>query len=457
MPDATTLDLAPLRDRCKGAVLAPEDDGYDAARVAFNLTVDQRPAAVALPADADDVAEIVRFAREERRQVAPQRTGHNAAPLGSLDDALLLRTDAMRGAEVDAERRTARAMAGAQWTEVVPQASALGLAPLHGSAPNVGVVGYTLGGGVGWYARKHGLACNRVSAVELVTGEGQLVRADAQSEPGLFWALRGGGGNFGVVTAIEFDLLPIERVFAGVLFFPFERASEVLHAWHEWLPGVPEEVTSVGRLLQFPPFEEIPEPMRGKSFAIVEAVCLLDEDAAAELLAPLRQLGPAMDTFASLPPEGISGLHMDPPEPVPAASAHELLGDLPAQAIDELVAAVGPDSGSSLISVELRHGGGALSRAEPGAGALSSLAGEFVSFGVGATPAPPMAEAVGADLDRLTAALAPYACGRFLNFTEGAYDVRKMFGDETFDKLRAIKAEHDPEGIIKANHSVIAT
>jgi FAD/FMN-containing dehydrogenase len=154
----------------------------------------------------------------------------------------------------------------------VPRASELGLAALHGSSPNIGIAGYTLGGGVGFYHRKHGLACNRVTAIELVTAGGEQIRVDAEHEPDLFWALRGGGGSFGVVTALEFDLLPLPEIFAGALLFPAEQASEVLHGWREWTAGMPEEMTSVGRLMNFQPVPEVPDPFRAKSFAVLEVI-----------------------------------------------------------------------------------------------------------------------------------------------------------------------------------------
>src|SRR3954466_12185254 len=267
----TMIDAAPAL-RLRGRVVRPGDADWDTARQAFNLTVDQRPAAIAFPVDAADVATAVDYARDAGLRVAPQRTGHNAAPLGALEDVLLVRTDALQGIEIDAGRGRARVNAGAKWEDVVPAASDLGLAALHGSTGDVSVVGYSLGGGLGWYARQHGLAANSVTAVELVTADGEHVRADCDNEPvradcdnepELFWALRGGAGNFGVVTALEFDLFEQPLDYAGVLFFPWERAGEGLHAWREGLPSTPDEVTSVGRIMQFPPLPQVPGAFRG--------------------------------------------------------------------------------------------------------------------------------------------------------------------------------------------------
>jgi FAD/FMN-containing dehydrogenase len=451
MPDAHAL-----RRLIGGPALAPGEADYDAARGAFNLNVDQRPALIAEPGSREEVAAVVDFARQEGLRVAPQRTGHNAAPLGPLEGTVLLKTNRLDRVHVDPAARCARTGSGARWEDVVPQASELGLAALHGSTPDVSVAGYSLGGGMGWYARKHGLAANSVRAIELVTADGEIRRVDHENEPELFWALRGGGGNFGVVTALEFDLRPIPEVYAGVLFFPFERAAEVLHAWHEWTDGVPDEVTAVGRLLQFPPLEVVPEPVRGKSFAVVEAVFLGTEAEGRELMAPLRALAPAMDTFSMVPPAGIAELHMDPRDPTPYDSNHALLGELPARAIDDLVAAAGPGSGSSLVSVELRHTGGELSRRRLGNGAIASLPGRFASFAVGIS-APGIAEKTAEDLARVAAATREHEAGHYLNFVERATATEACFDPDIAARLAAARDAYDPQRLLQPNHEIGAT
>jgi hypothetical protein len=449
----TRRSPAALRAQVGGDVHIPGEPGYDAERTGFNITVDQRPAAIVVPRHAKEVAATMRFAAAEGLRVAPQRTGHNAAPMGPLEDSILLKTTAMDRVSIDAPARRARVGAGARWEDVVPAASELGLAALHGSTPDVSIAGYSLGGGMGWYARKHGLAANRVRAIEVVTADGEIHCATPDTDPELFWALRGGGGNFGVVTALEFDLLPIESVFAGVLFFPFERASEVLHAWHEWTARVPDEVTSVGRLLQFPPLPEVPEPVRGKSFAVVEAVFICGQEEAEMLLEPLRQLGPAIDTFMPMPPAGIAELHMDPRDPMPYDTTHALLGELPDEAIDALVAAAGPESGSALVSVELRHTGGALGREAEGAGAVASLPGEFAMFGVGALM-PELETKTEEDLSRVAAALRPYEAGHYLNFVEAHTDGASFFPPAVAGRLEAARDTYDPDRLMQANHEI---
>jgi FAD binding domain/Berberine and berberine like len=451
----TAVDLRQLRRQFKGAVLTPRDAGWDAARQAYNLTVDQTPALIAVPLDEQDAITIVNFARENGLQVAPQRTGHNASPMTSLEDVILVKTDAMRGVQIDVQQRTARVRAGSKWEDVVPRASDLGLAALHGSTPDVSVAGYSLGGGVGWYGRKLGLSANSVRAIELVTADGRLRRVDHRNEPELFWALRGGGGNFGLVTAVEIDLYAIPEVYAGVLFFPWERSSEVLHAWHAWTKTVPDEVTSVGRILQFPDLDELPPFLRARNFVVVEAFILTDEAEGRKLLEPIRALGPEIDTVAMVPPVGLAELHMDPPNPVPYAGAHHILGDLDADAIETVVEFAGPGSGSPLVSYEIRHIGGAFARPEPHHGSLGTLDGSFLTFGIGMVVDEESAHSVHEALKLIDEKMARYANGReYLNFAEDPTDSSRFYRPEAYRRLRAVKAEVDPGNLFRANHPI---
>jgi FAD/FMN-containing dehydrogenase len=209
-------ELHALGSHLELVVIAPGDPTWDEAREAWNLAVDQNPVAVAFPESASHVAALVDFARYHGLRVAPQGTGLPVGAIDSLDDALLVKTERMRDVSIDPVTRTARVGAGALWMDVTAAASEHGLAALAGSSPDVGVVGYTLGGGLSWMARRHGLAASSVTAVELVTADGRLVRADADRHPDLFWALRGGSGSFGIVTALEFELYPVAEVYAGI-------------------------------------------------------------------------------------------------------------------------------------------------------------------------------------------------------------------------------------------------
>jgi hypothetical protein len=436
-------------------IVLPHDPSWDQARLAWNLAADQQPAAVALPETAKEVIAVVRWARERGLRVAPQGTGHNAIPLGSLAHTVLLKTERMRGIEIDIRRQRARVQAGVLWGEVTDAAAEHGLAALAGSSPDVGVVGYSLGGGISWFARKHGLAANNITAVELVNADGDPIRADAENRPDLFWALRGGGGSFGVVTALEFNLFPVSDVYAGVLFFPLERGEEVLRAWRRWVEEVPDDVTSVGRFMQFPPIAEIPEPLRGKSFVLVEATSLLGQEATDELLRPLRELGPAMDTFRAMPIRELERLHMDPEHPVAGFGDGMLLTDFDERAIDAVVAVAGAGSGSPLVSVEVRHLGGALARKAPGAGALATIDGKFAMFAVGPAMTPELGAAVKANVEIVQAVLAPWDSGRmYLNLAVKRQRGERLFGDATYSRLQAVKAELDPDDVFRSNHPV---
>ena len=458
MPTLTdnTSKLQALSQRLAGSIFVPGDEGYDENRGAFNVLVDQQPAAIALPADAADVSLVVRFAAEHDLKVAPQTTGHNAAPIADLENTILIRMGALNRVEIDVNRRRAIVGAGARWGDVTQKASDLGFAALHGSSPTVGIAGYSLGGGIGWYARKHGLQTNRLTAIEIVLADGNKARVNTDNHPDLFWALRGGGGNFGVVTALEFELFPLDEVYAGVLFFPWERSSEVLKAWREFTQTAPDEVTSVGRILQIPDMDGPPEFLRGRNFVVVEAAFLGSEEDGKDLLAPLRELGPEIDTFAMVPPAALADLHMDPEDPMPAASGHMLVGNLSEDAIDNLVAITGPGSDSPLVSIELRHTGGALGRVEEGSGALGKLAGEYAMFAVGVAPVPEAEAAINERVAMVKSVLAPWDEGHYLNFVEETVDTATVYSPTTYERLQSVRRSYDAGGLFVANHAVPA-
>jgi FAD/FMN-containing dehydrogenase len=444
-----------LRAELEGAVVAPGEQDWDAARGAWNLAVDQHPDLVVQAAGVDDVVATVGFARRQGLRVNVQGTGHGSSPIGALDGTILLRPLGLDGVELDGDSAAVRAEAGVLWGAVTGPAAERGLAALAGSSPGVAVTGYTLGGGIGFLARTHGFACNSVTAIEAVTAEGEAIRIDAENEPDLFWALRGGGGSFAVVTALEFDLHPTPELYAGMLAWPWERASEVLQAWRESLPGLPDAMASLGRLMRFPPLPEIPDFLRGRSLVIVEAVHLGPEAEGAELLAPLRELGPEIDTVTAAPLGVLGRLHMDPQEPVPGIGDHMLLSELGEEPIEAIVGAAGPGSGSPLISVEVRHLGGALRTAPAGGGALSTIEDEFATFGVGIAADQRLAEATRAALERLRSALSPWDTGRtYLNFTDRPVDPATLFEPGVYARLREVKAAYDPGNLMRANFQI---
>ncbi|HET7823461.1 MAG TPA: FAD-binding oxidoreductase [Ornithinibacter sp.] len=459
-PTRTPRPAAALRGLCGGAVHLPGDEGYDSARMPWNVAVDQRPAAVALPRTVDDVRDVVRAASAAGLRVAPQSTGHGAGPLveGRLDDVVIVRTSAMAAVSVDPAARIARAEGGALWQDVVDAVAPHGLAALHGSSPDVAVAGYSLGGGLGWYARTLGLATNSVTAVELVTADGALVRADAHQHQDLFWALRGGGGSFGVVTAIEFRLYEIADVYAGMLLWDRERAPEVVRAWAHWSATAPDEVTTSMRVMSFPPIPELPEFLRGRQVVVIDGAVLADDPTAQSMLAPLRALQPEIDTFARVPSASLTRLHMDPEGPTPAVAAGTVLARFPEEAVAAYLAEVGPGSTTTLLSAELRQLGGALGRPHPGAGALPRLEGAYAGFFVAMAPTAQLAAQGQADAERLVAALAPWSSEQtLLNFTEQRTDTSAAYGAEAWARLRALRAAVDPHELFVANHPVPAS
>ncbi len=358
---------------------------------------------MAVPRTAAEVSEVVRAAAAAGLRVAPQSTGHNSAPLAArgMADVVLVRTSALTEVSVDRATLTARVGGGVEWEAAVNAAAAEGLTTLHGSSPNVGIAGYSLGGGTGWYARKLGLAANHLTAIEIVIADGTLVRADADHHAELFWALRGGGGNFGVVTALEFDLFDFNTAYAGMMIWDASRAREVLQRWAPWSIAAPDEVTTSFRVLNLPPLPELPDFLRGRSVVVIDGAVLADDATSAKIIEPLRALQPEIDTFATVPTAALIRLHMDPEEKTPVASDTIMLSALPEDAIESFVAAA-TAPGTALMMSELRQLGGALGRPHPGGGAVSQFHGQFLVFAGGMAMTPEMGMAAEADAMALT-------------------------------------------------------
>ena len=433
----------------------PGQPGWDDARRAWNLSVDQRPAAVALPETVDDVVATVDHARAVGLRVAVQGTGHGAGST-PLDGALLINMSRMTGVEVDAGARVARVAGGTLWRDVVDAAVDHGLTALHGSAGDVGVVGYSLGGGIGWLARKHGLSASSVLSAEVVTAGGEVVRADPDTNADLFWALRGGGGSFGVVTEAEIALYPVAEAFAGWLVWPAERAVEVLGRWAEWTKDAPEEVTSIGRLFQMPPIPEIPEPLRGRQLVVVEAAFMGDERDGRELLRPLLDLDPESDTFATVPARALTELHRDPPGPVPGRSEGWLLDAFDGDVARAVVDTAGMDGTSPLLSVEVHHLDGALGRPDPRGGVLSHLDAPYAIYSVGAVLGPDAVAAIDERLADVRAATEPWLSRRrYFNFAERDVDPVSFYAQGDYGRLTAIREEVDPHGLFQAKHTIV--
>jgi FAD/FMN-containing dehydrogenase len=438
-----------------GPVFLPHDAGYDRERVGYNLAIPQQPAVIVGATSARDVAAAVNFAAALDQPVSIQATGHGS--LGPGAGAVLISTRRMTGLSIDPDARLARVEAGVRWQHVIDEAAKHGLAALNGSSPSVGVVSYTLGGGLGPLARAYGWAADRVRTIELVTADGRLRRVTAQQHADLFWALRGSKGNFGVVTALEFELLPISTIYAGGLYFPGEAALPVLHRYRRWLQTVPDEMTSSIALLRLPATSDAPAPLRGTLAVHVRISYAGSADDGERLLAPLRAIGPRIiDTVSTMPFAQNAAIHMDPVDPLPVYERTMALRDVDDVAIDTLLSLAGPDSDSPLILVELRHLGGALRRQPQHPNAVGNRGADYTLLAASAGP-PDAAETITAYAEKILSALAPWGTGgRLLNFI-GAVppeQFRDAWEPPDYDRLAALKAVYDPANRFRVNVNI---
>ena len=439
-----------LRSRLSGALATPGEPQYARLVTGFNAAIAATPAAVVEAADAQDVVEAVRFAAATGRAVTVQATGHGLAD--TMDGTLLVHTGRLDECVVHPDG-WARVGAGVRWQQVLDAAAPYGLAPLCGSAPGVGVVGYTTGGGLSPIGRTFGWASDRVRAVEIVTGDGVLRRVTATDEPDLFWGVRGGKSALGIVTALEFDLVPLPTVYAGALYFAGADAAAVLHRWRDWCATLPAAATTSLALMQLPAMPGVPEPLAGRFTVAVRFTWTGDEADGAAALAPMRAAAePVIDGVQTIPYAAIGMVHADPADPVPIAEATELLRELPAEAVDVLLAVAGPEAGSPQTIVELRQLGGAL--AEPGAhpSALCHRDAAFSLLTIG-IPVPPVAAAIVPHAERLRAALAPWATGGALPNPAAAASaerVTRSYDPATLRRLAEIATRYDPQGVLRA-------
>jgi FAD/FMN-containing dehydrogenase len=331
-----------------------------------------------------------------------------------------------------------------------------------GSSSGVGVVGYTMGGGFGWLGRKYGFNAASVREADIVTADGELVRLSAEDNPDLFWGLGGGGGNFGVVTSLEFDLYPVGTLYGGDLIYPVEKAAEVLEAYARWIEDLPDEWSTGVAFLNIPPLPALPEPLRGKSvIALRGCYCGESPEAGEELLRPVREeLGEAiMDTFGPMPFAAMDSISMDPVDPMGARQHSEMLGELSPEAIETLVELVGAGSESPLIMLELSQLGGALARTADRLSAMGVGDSKFIMNGVGPAFTPEMAEGVLAYLARVADATRPFQTGEtYINFMEldGASPerVKASYPPEDYRRLVALKDSYDPDNLFRFNRNI---
>src|SRR3954452_19409003 len=295
--------LAEFEQGLSGRLIRPGDDGYDEARSIWNGAHDQHPAMIVRCAGVADVMSAVAFARSEDLVVAVRGGGHSIPGFSSCDGGIVIDLSAMKAVKVDPERRTATAQGGCTWADFDHETQAFGLAVTGGLVSSTGIAGFTLGGGIGWLMRKVGLACDNLIAADVVTADGRLVHASEDENPELLWGLRGGGGNFGIATSLEYRLHPVgPMVFAGPIFFAGDRAEEVLRFYRDWVRGMPDEMTTLVNLTTAPPAPFLPEAVHGKPVVAIVAVGAGEHEAARSLLEPVRDLGePVADLIGAIP------------------------------------------------------------------------------------------------------------------------------------------------------------
>ncbi len=438
------VPFAELDARTIGTVAVPGDPAYDALVSPWNLAVPVRPAAVLAAFDAQDVVDAVQFAARHGLRVTPQATGHG--PMAALTTELLITTKELDEVTLHPEEGWARVGAGVKWLAVVEAAAPHGLAPLSGSITDVGIVGYTTGGGLGPMARTHGLAIDKVRAIEVVTGDGVLRRVTPTEHPELFFALRGGKGMLGIVTAIEFDLVQQPRFYGGSTWFDGADAPAVIEAWRAWSAELPEEGTTSFALFQLPDMEGVPPMLAGRLTLSVRFVWTGSADDGERWFAAMRAAAPAIrDDVAEKPYAAIDSVHTDPLDPTPAFEAADVLTDFPAEAAEALLALTGPGVASPQILVEVRLLGGAYARPGEHPSAFASRAAAYSLLLVGISEVPGVEDHSAAVLE----AMAPWTGGhRLPNFTFTPEEYVDAYDEVTLARLRRARRTYDPDGVL---------
>jgi FAD/FMN-containing dehydrogenase len=435
------------------ALLDRDDPQFAAACASWNARIQHHPDAVVAATSADEVAAAVRYAAENNMRVRVQSTGHGAtaAEVGGM----LLRTVGMRDVTIDPATGLATIQAGAQWKDVVSAAYGLGYAPPCGTSSDVGSLGFTLGGGANWFVRKYGLACDMMRAAQIVTADGNLRWVDETNEPDLFWAVRGGGPNFGVVTAMQMQLAPFPEVYAGHLIWPVERFTDVMTAWRDWVARMPEEITSTALVLHAPDAPFVPEPIRGQSFVIV-LVCYAGDDATGiKLTEPLRGVpGMVLDELGHMPFLNVDAIAQDPVDPLPHLLWSTMIGQLDDATIASM-AQIAPRGVEPYIILEARHVGGGL-RPEPDRLGLAHWSGDFILSSIAVTPTPDAyaaAVVMGAQHDAMFANVSTGMTP--LNFLDSPEAVSRAYTPAHLARMLTIKQAYDPTGMFGADRAIV--
>lgn len=456
---STVIDPAEVKTlakRVRGPVLTPEDEGYDIERAGYQLARQHRPDLVVGATGTTDVRAAVEFARSHALPVAVQGTGHASAGIAG-EGGVLINTTRMTGVRVSLETNTAWVAAGTRWDEVIHEAAPAGLAPLSGSYPGLAVVSYTLAGGLSLLSRRYGYAADHVRSIDVVTADGQLRHVTEESYPDLFWGLRGGRDNFGVVTGIEIGLVPITMLYGGSLQFPGELAAEVFDTYLRWTATVPDEMSSSIMQMSYPDIAAFPEALRGRQAVHVRIAYAADVlDAAENLVEPLRALGPTSDTLRVLPYTEAGSIYADPPFPGSIEASTTLLGELDTTAVRTILALAPPHAPVPHI-FELRHLGGRLALPPAVANAVGNRDARYLFNVVSRLERADITEIRPAH-KRMLEALVPWSTGgRLLNFMNGedaAQEVRSAYEPEDYQRLTEIKAVYDPDNTFRLNHNI---
>jgi FAD/FMN-containing dehydrogenase len=449
---------AGLARQLDGRVIAPGDRGYGEARRVWNGCIDRSPALIACCESVADVAAAVRAAADYQLPLAVRGGGHGLPGFSTCDAGIVLDLSGLGGVQVDPGRRLARAGGGCLWSGYDAATHAAGLASPGGVVSTTGVAGLTLGGGVGWLLRKHGLACDNLLAADVVTADGAVVRASAGEHAELLWGLRGGGGNFGVVTSFEFRLHPVDTVIAGLMVFPLSRYAELAGVYRDWAAGLTEEFTTLLAAGTAPDEEFLPDDLRGQPAAFVIGCHLGGETAATADLAPLRAMTPAADLFGPMPyPELQSMFDAD----MPAGRRYYFKGGFLPALTDEAVATITGQMASrppGYSEFHLHHMGGAFARTDPGSTAFPDRRSDF-TYNILAC----WDDAVGDDTNRtwargFAAALEPlgHATGyvNFLTDTQDATEIHRIYGSDRYARLQRLKRELDPSNLFALNQNI---
>jgi FAD binding domain-containing protein len=420
----------------------------------WNYAVDLRPAVVVSPTSVDEIGQAITHRND--LEISVLGGGHDWAGRSVRAGGLTIDLRRMRDVTVDPAARVAEIGGGATAADVIAETSKHGLVAATGTVSSVGLTGLTLGGGYGLLDGNYGMAVDNVLSADVVLADGRHVRTDAQNDPDLFWALRGGGGGYAVVTALQLDLLPIEAVYAGALAFPAQVGADAVRTYRDWAAEQPDEVSSVVRFVTPPPIPDVPEPIRGVPLLTIDGASIGSQEEGEAAYAPLREIGETIiDTFGWMPAAGLSRIHMDPENPVPGIGEGGLVGELSDEAIDAFVGLAGPESGSPLLLSELRQLGGAFGRPAENSGALEKLDADFVMYSVGMPMTPELGAAIPAHLEKIGETMKPWGAeGGYFNFVEAPCEIDAIMPSDVCDRLRAVKGEWDPEGRIVANHTV---